>query len=192
MRSAEFDREKVLRSAMDAFISKGYSKTSMQDLKKATGLHPGSIYCAFENKRGLLVAALNQYRLERNNEFMAVFDSKTTVMEGLEAYLDSVVEECERAQIKHCLLQKALNELADQDEEVENIISKMLNDWQQAFTEKLRQAQQDKEISEDKDCEELSQFLVMGIYGIRTFSYTHPVAGSLGRLSQQLLTYIRS
>ncbi|MGC9494629.1 TetR family transcriptional regulator C-terminal domain-containing protein, partial [Vibrio genomosp. F10] len=121
-----------------------------------------------------------------------VFDSKNTIMEGLEAYLDSVVEECERAQIKHCLLQKALNELADQDEEVENIISKMLNDWQQAFTEKLRQAQQDKEISEGKDCEELSQFLVMGIYGIRTFSYTHPAAGSLGRLSQQLLTYIRS
>jgi|GEM_PF-5776238 len=30
MRNAEFDREKVLRSAMNAFMAKGYSKTSMQ------------------------------------------------------------------------------------------------------------------------------------------------------------------
>ncbi len=57
MRSAEFDREHVLRSAMAAFIAKGYSKTSMQDLKKATGLHPGSIYCAFDNKRGTSVGS---------------------------------------------------------------------------------------------------------------------------------------
>jgi len=46
MRNAEFDKEQVLRSAMNAFMKKGYANTSMQDLKKATGLHPGSIYCA--------------------------------------------------------------------------------------------------------------------------------------------------
>lgn len=34
MRSAEFDRDQVLLSAMDVFITKGYSNTSMQDLKK--------------------------------------------------------------------------------------------------------------------------------------------------------------
>ncbi|MCK6264680.1 TetR/AcrR family transcriptional regulator [Vibrio sp. ZSDE26] len=191
MRSAEFDREKVLRSAMDAFISKGYSKTSMQDLKKATGLHPGSIYCAFENKRGLLVAALEHYRSERNNEFNMLFDSKESVMEGLELYLDGVVAECESAQIKQCLLQKAMSELADQDEEVEGIISNMLNDWQHAFTDKLNQAQLNKEISSERDCEELSQFLVMGIYGIRTFSYTNPEKGALARLSKQLLNYVK-
>ena len=50
MRSAEFDREQVLRAAIQAFLLKGYAKTSMQDLKRSTGLHPGSIYCAFESK----------------------------------------------------------------------------------------------------------------------------------------------
>ncbi|MBW3696025.1 TetR/AcrR family transcriptional regulator [Vibrio sp. T187] len=191
MRSAEFDREKVLRSAMDAFISKGYSKTSMQDLKKATGLHPGSIYCAFENKRGLLVAALEHYRSERNAEFQALFDSKPTVIDGLTAYLENVVEECESEQIQDCLLQKAMSELAHQDDEVEGIISTMLNEWQHAFTDKLRLAQENNEISAERSSEELSQFLVMGIYGIRTFSHTNPEQGSLTRLSEQLLNYIR-
>ena len=43
MRNAEFNKETVLRAAMVAFMAKGYAKTSMQDLKAATGLHPGSI-----------------------------------------------------------------------------------------------------------------------------------------------------
>ncbi|MGF1755953.1 TetR/AcrR family transcriptional regulator [Vibrio makurazakiensis] len=192
MRSAEFDRETVLRSAMDAFISKGYSKTSMQDLKKATGLHPGSIYCAFDNKRGLLLAALEQYRSDRSGELLDLFDSKSTVVEGLSAYLESVVEECESEQIQDCLLQRALSELAHQDEEVEQIISAMLNEWQNAFTDKLSLAQQNNEIPSARNCEELSQFLVMGIYGIRTFSHTRPEQGALTRLSKDLLNYIQS
>jgi AcrR family transcriptional regulator len=45
----------------------------MQDLKAATGLHPGSIYCAFTNKRGLLLAALEQYGIESAKVFEAQF-----------------------------------------------------------------------------------------------------------------------
>lgn len=191
MRSAEFDREHVLRAAMDAFIAKGYSKTSMKDLKTATGLHPGSIYCAFDNKRGLLLAALEHYREERQAEFAAFFATSPSVMAALERYLEHVVAECEREDIKDCLLQKALSELSQQDDEVEAVISEMLNQWQQGFTDKFRLAQQQQEIAADKDCEALAQFLVMGIYGLRTFSHTNPPKGALHRLAVQLLNAIR-
>ncbi|MCW8334579.1 TetR/AcrR family transcriptional regulator [Vibrio paucivorans] len=190
MRSAEFDREEVLRSAMDAFISKGYSKTSMQHLKKATGLHPGSIYCAFSNKRGLLLASLEHYRSERSAEFQALFDQSPTVLAGIQAYLDHVVAECEREEIKDCLLQKAMSELSQQDDEAEAIIGHMMTDWQEAFTDKLIEAQKAGEIDQAKDCQALSQFLVMGIYGIRTFSHTKPEAGVLRNLAAQLLECI--
>ena len=43
MRSAEYDRDAVLRNAMEAFRAKGYAKTTMQELVAATGLHPGSL-----------------------------------------------------------------------------------------------------------------------------------------------------
>ncbi len=108
MRVAEFDREQVLRSAMDEFMSKGFNKTSMQDLKRVTGLHPGSIYCAFENKRDLLIAALEQYTKQRVSEFNAIFAAHPTILAGLEQYMAMVVDECERDEIKDCLLQKAL------------------------------------------------------------------------------------
>lgn len=187
MRNAEFDREEVLRAAMKAFMHKGYANTSMQDLKKATGLHPGSIYCAFENKRGLLLAALEQYRLDRKTEFEQFFANSQLAMANLKSYLDNVVAECiscDSAQA--CLLTKALNEIADQDSEIQQVISNNLSVLQQALAEKFEQAKAEKSISADKDCDHLARYFLMGIYGLRTFAHTHPEAKVLEQLAEQL------
>lgn len=191
MRSAEFDRQVVLRQAMAKFVEKGYGKTSMQDLKLATGLHPGSIYCAFDNKRGLLIAALEQYQLDRHQAMEALFASYPTVFEGIEAYMESVLEECEQEQIKDCLLQKALSELAHQDEQVEALISDMLRRWQQWLVDKIAVMMELGEIANHRSPELVAQFLVMGIYGMRTLSHTQPDSGVLRALNDELLRYIK-
>ncbi|QUM76534.1 TetR/AcrR family transcriptional regulator [Moritella sp. 24] len=187
MRVAEFDREKVLRSAMTSFMDKGYSKTSMQDLKKATGLHPGSIYCAFENKRGLLLAALEQYRLDRNTEFTEIFTGEKPVLIELKAYLDHIVLECQSCDVSRaCLLTKALNEVAEQDEEVRDIITLHLANWQQAITQVLQKAIDQKEMMDDRNADSRAHYLMMGIYGLRTFAHTHPKGNVIKQLAEQL------
>ncbi|NIY82574.1 TetR/AcrR family transcriptional regulator [Vibrio hepatarius] len=190
MRSAEFDRQYVLRSAMTMFVDKGYGKTSMQDLKRATGLHPGSIYCAFENKRGLLIAALEQYQLDQTDWFHQIFDKHETVFEGFKDYMEHVLEECEREEIQDCLLQKAMNELSRQDDEVESLISDMLNNWHQMLTDKIQLMLNSEEIAPNRDARQLAEFLVMGIYGMRTMSHTNPEPGVLRNLSNQLVAYV--
>lgn len=187
MRNPEFNKEKVLRSAMTAFMHKGYAKTSMQDLSKATGLHPGSIYCAFENKRGLLLAALGQYKEDRDIEFKTFFDGSKPILTALKIYLDNIVCECLSCDAaKACLLTKALNEIAEQDEEVRAIITSNLNDWQQALADLFTQAQVSGELITDKGSAHLARYFVMGIYGLRTFAHTHPEAEILQQLADQL------
>ena len=187
MRNAEFDKEKVLRSAMNAFMHKGYANTSMQDLKKATGLHPGSIYCAFENKRGLLLAALEQYRLDRSTAFELFFSTSQQAIAGLKAYLDNVVAECISCDSSQaCLMTKALNEIAEQDEEIQQIISDNLSLLQQSLAEKFELAKTEKSISAKKDSDHLARYFLMGIYGLRTFAHTHPEAEVIKQLAQQL------
>ncbi len=187
MRNAEFDKEKVLRSAMNAFMYKGYAKTSMQDLKKATGLHPGSIYCAFENKRGLLLEALEQYRLDRAAEFDKFFSASKPTIDNLKLYLDNVVVECISCDnTQACLMTKALNETAEQDIEVQEIISNNLSMLQKSFAEKFEQAKQENSISEQKDSDHLARYFLMGIYGLRTFAQTHPEPKVLKQLAEQL------
>ncbi|TCI02166.1 TetR/AcrR family transcriptional regulator [Corallincola luteus] len=187
MRNAEFDREKVLRSAMSAFMAKGYGKTSMQDLTKATGLHPGSIYCAFDNKRGLLLAAIEQYIQDRGKEFDAFFTDDQAALTQLKTYLDHIVQECLSCESEQaCLLIKALNELAEQDDEIQNITSASLASWQEGIEYVLRKAQTNGELSADQDCAHLARYFVMGIYGLRTFAQTHPEAEVLQRLADKL------
>lgn len=187
MRNAEFNKEAVLRAAMIAFMDKGYAKTSMQDLKAATGLHPGSIYCAFENKRGLLLAALGQYRADRAQEFQYFFSGKTSALTALKSYLDHIVQECiscEAAQA--CLLTKALNELAEQDDEVQAILIDNLSDWQSSIAEVFSQAIAANELSGKRSAEQLSRFFIMGVYGLRTYAQTHPEADIMHELAEQL------
>jgi AcrR family transcriptional regulator len=191
MRNAEFDREKVLRAAMTLFMEKGFSKTSMPDLKKATGLHPGSIYCAFDNKRGLLLAAISQYKADRNVEFSGFFATDEPIMQQFKNYLDHIVNECVSCDAsKSCLFIKALYESTEEDQEVQAIISENVAQWHHALTEKFKQAQLAKEIASDKDCQHLARFLVMGIYGLRTFAQSQPEQDILQPLADQLFNSI--
>ncbi len=191
MRNAEFDREQVLRGAMAAFMHKGYTKTSMQDLTQATGLHPGSIYCAFTNKRGLLIAAIEQYQLDRNAQFNSLFANSKNVLTNLKTYLDQIVAEClscDSAQA--CLLTKALNEVAEQDVEIRDIINQYLQSWQQALTQQFTSAAEQGLLEGHRSDEQRAQYFTMGIYGLRTFAHTHPNTETLQHLADRLLTEV--
>ena len=135
MRNAEFDREQVLRSAINAFVAKGYNKTSMQDLKAATGLHPGSIYCAFDSKKGLMLAAIEQYNKDKGNEFGQLFEGKSPISEGLLSYLQHTVKDVTSCDSGHkaCLTQKALSEVSDNEPELEAAIKQSMLNWQNGF-----------------------------------------------------------
>ncbi|NTS76327.1 TetR/AcrR family transcriptional regulator [Catenovulum sp. SM1970] len=189
MRSAEFDREQVLRAAIKAFVAKGYTKTSMQDLKKATGLHPGSIYCAFESKQGLMLAAIEQYEKDKSAEFETFFVDQPRILDGILAYLENTVSEvtaighdCQKA----CLTQKALSELSDNEPEIEIALKDSIQQWQHGFVEVFQKAQQAGEISGDRSAEQRTQSLVMGILGMRTYAQTQADKTLLTQLAHQL------
>ncbi|EDP57866.1 TetR/AcrR family transcriptional regulator [Vibrio sp. AND4] len=187
MRSAEFDKEQVLRAAIAAFVSKGYNKTSMQDLKKATGLHPGSIYCAFENKQGLLIAALEQYNKDRTGEFSDYFRGKKTILAGLKSYLMQTVTNCASSGPERvCFSQQALSELTEQAPAVEAVIAKNMADWQDGFVNVFERAQAAGEVDNSRTPKQRTHSLMMGIYGLRTFAHTHPTTDILEELAQQL------
>jgi TetR/AcrR family transcriptional regulator, transcriptional repressor for nem operon len=188
MRNAEFDRKAVLCAAMGVFTAKGYAKTSMQDLTKATGLHPGSLYCAFENKKGLLIAAIGQYQDERHQQFVRLFNNDAPSLRNLRDYLAEIVHEClSQDMTKACLLTKTLNEVGSQDDDIKTLITENLTGWQAALTSVFNQAKENNEIDSQANSQELAQYLMMGIYGLRTFAYTHKDGQQLTQLANRLL-----
>lgn len=60
-RTRSFDEAEVLWAAMNAFRKHGYTRVSVRQLERATGLTSGSLYNAFGDKDGLFEAALAHY-----------------------------------------------------------------------------------------------------------------------------------
>jgi TetR/AcrR family transcriptional regulator, transcriptional repressor for nem operon len=60
-RPRKFDPDVAIKAAAEVFWDHGYHPTSIDDLCQATGLLRGSLYSAFGDKRGMLLAALDSY-----------------------------------------------------------------------------------------------------------------------------------
>ena len=60
-RTPEFERDVVVRQAMDVFWRRGFQGASLSLLGAAMGLKPGSIYAAFGSKEELFREALAAY-----------------------------------------------------------------------------------------------------------------------------------
>lgn len=60
---AELTRARVLDAAIALFAKRGFTQTSTQDIARAIGMTPGTLYWHFDGKEALLVAVLEE--LER-------------------------------------------------------------------------------------------------------------------------------
>jgi TetR/AcrR family transcriptional repressor of nem operon len=60
-RPRSFNEDRVVAAAKDLFWERGYQRTSVADLEKATSLSRSSLYTAFGNKRNLFAGSLRVY-----------------------------------------------------------------------------------------------------------------------------------
>ena len=61
-RPRQYDPERALAKAADAFWKQGYAATSLDDLVAATGMNRPSLYAAFGDKRDLYLNTLKRYQ----------------------------------------------------------------------------------------------------------------------------------
>ena len=53
-------RKRILRSALDLFVKKGYAHTTFNDIASRLGFTKGAVYWHFKSKADLLAAILNE------------------------------------------------------------------------------------------------------------------------------------
>lgn len=90
-RPREFEIDKAVEAAMNQFWERGYDSTSLRHLMEATGLHKGSLYKAFDDKKSLFIAALEQYEAMGRQRAEQAFSEAPTALEGLRGMLRSAV-----------------------------------------------------------------------------------------------------
>ncbi|MGL5532247.1 MAG: TetR/AcrR family transcriptional regulator [Plesiomonas shigelloides] len=183
MRSAEFDRDAVLVQAMETFRAHGYSKTTMQQLVAATGLHPGSIYAAFGNKRGLFLAAIEHYVAERSRFRQQMLTADPSPLAALHHYLNLVAGEMVQGV---CLVTRSLLELGE-DADLRAQLALIYHHMEHDFRALLLRAQKLGEVPLERDIEVLTLYLMTGIQGLVTVAKCHPERETLHAVVAQLM-----
>lgn len=182
MRCAEFDRDQVLTQAMEAFRTNGYAKTTMQDLVAATGLHPGSLYAAFGNKRGLLLEAVDHYIAMRSQSRLDLLAGHSP-LKGIHVYLLHMVDEMLRGT---CLVTRAVMEL-DQDDELHQRMCRIHSNLEADLNQALTDAVAAGEIPANADIPALTAYLQVGVQGLVTYSQCRNDPALLQAVVGQLL-----
>jgi len=141
-RPREFDEGTVIDAIKGVFWEKGFEATSYSDLIDASGLHKGSLYAAFGDKRALYLRALQDYDEHEVAGAVELLtgggDAKQKgekrVAALLNAVIDAVAVDGDR---RGCLLCNAAIDQAPHDVDVEREISGSIERLQRAFEKAL-------------------------------------------------------
>ena len=96
-------------------------------------------------------------------------------------------DECIEGEVaKVCLLTKSISEVEGNDPQICTVLRSNLNAYEHALAEQLQKALDNNEFVSSKSAQQLARFLVMGIYGIRTYALTNQDPKSLQQLADDL------
>ncbi|MGC9502362.1 TetR/AcrR family transcriptional regulator [Baaleninema sp.] len=191
-RCKEFEREYVLEKAMTAFWLYGYEGTSIQILVQSTGVHRGSLYDTFGDKRSLFCEVLHYYDKTTIGSAIQALESPSASLADLIYFFNGVVEYslCDR-DAKGCFLVNSAIEFCPQDSEISEIISSIFQRIERAFQNSLKNAQIKGEISQSRDIEALSKYLISSLKGLRVTAKIDPTRESLDRINRSIFATLQ-
>ncbi|MFZ4895511.1 TetR/AcrR family transcriptional regulator [Plantibacter sp. Mn2098] len=143
-RTQEFDTVQAVQSARDVFWDRGYEATSLADLEAATGVGRSSLYHAFDNKRGLFDAAVQDYLDTVIRPRLRVLAAAENGREGLTAYFGGIAAVIASLPAdsprRGCLLLNSAAGLAGHDEALRLVVDDYRLELTNAVADALRLA----------------------------------------------------
>jgi len=165
-RPREYIREKVLHAATELFWKKGYELTSINDIVNYTGINKHSLYNDFGDKERLFLSCADNYVTMAAD---AVENVLTRQPLGLHNIEDFFTNRSDYASSKNCVGCFLVNAITDQDAlstKARKKVKDLLAAYEQQFLDCLSAAQASGEISRNKDCKVLAQFLSCTLNGL--------------------------
>lgn len=166
-RPREFEIDEVLDRAMETFWARGYEAASVVDLLEATGLHKGSLYKAFGDKRQLFLCALQRYMSEGLERAAGVMASAGGPAGAVRAWLGFMGRLCEPGNGQRgCLALNTIAELAPHDPEVEMLIDRHATRIRGMLEEVIEQGQEAGVFRTDERARDLAEVLLAMAWGM--------------------------
>lgn len=172
-RPRTFDPETTLDLAVERFWEKGYDGLPIQELCRAMGLNPGSLYGTYGDKRSLFLAAFDRYASTVSKQAIERIVGAPSGAAGIHAYfaylVDSILDGRRRW---GCLATNAAVELAARDPEIAAKVQTHFARLEAAFSSALVRA---VEVGDaPAQAAKAAPFLICLVQGLNVVAKTKP------------------
>lgn len=168
-RPLEFDPDMALEAAMQLFWRKGYESSSLQDLMSAMGLSKSSFYQTFKSKHSLFQQAITHYREAMTDEMTMKLNKARSGKTFIETLFRSIASETAGPDERRgCLLMNTASEFAQTDPDIATLVTASIDAITNVFELAIQQAQEQGNISSEKNAHTLATYLVSSMSGLRS------------------------
>ncbi|MDE4134884.1 TetR/AcrR family transcriptional regulator [Phaeobacter sp. QD34_3] len=191
--SMNHDKDAALNNAMRQFWAHGFASTSLKDLERVTGMHPGSLYAAFGSKAKLFALSMQRYSDWLNAERARVMEQASSHLDGLAAFIEQVHPLSNaQAPIRTCFMVKTALELGAEDSEIRSQMIKLLEANDRVFEAAFQSAIEAGELPKGADPAKLTRHLNSGLAGICFCAMRAEASETIAELVSELAAKVRS
>lgn len=164
----QYDRIEVLENATHAFWKHGYEATSIADLVEKTGLSRGSLYDAFDGKRGLFLECLTYYDRHHRSDFLDEVAQDRRPRDAIVAVFEVAARPAKQTGLPPgCLIVNSALEVSPHDPEVRMLVNQSLSNVEAFFKSKISAALAEGSVSGAVDPEATAKLLLGLFLGLR-------------------------
>ncbi len=189
-RPTEFDRTKALEAAMKLFWARGYTATSLPDLLAVMGIARSSFYASFHTKRALFMECLELF----GDRTLAIVDNEADALPAAalpRAFFEATtLGVSKRKAHQGCMMVNTVLELADVDNELNQLATRKLDSIEKAFARAFEQAQKAGQLDTPYSAQELASMVMTINLGLRVQSRQKHSAKQLRRIINNSLSML--
>jgi TetR/AcrR family transcriptional repressor of nem operon len=191
-RHREFDREAVLDRAMEAFWSRGYEATSVQELLDEMKINRGSFYDTFGDKHSLFLAAIDRYHANvlatTRARLEAPGSPKRAIVRAIREIAACALGDARR---RGCFVTNSAVELAPHCSETAARVAACYGQTEEAFHDAIVRAQDAGEIDRSRDARSLARFVTCTLQGLLVVSKVNPDAAAQADVIDVMVSALR-
>jgi TetR/AcrR family transcriptional regulator, transcriptional repressor for nem operon len=186
-RPKEFDQEQALDAVIGVFREHGFEGTSTEMLVRAAGIGRQSLYDTFGDKWELYCSSLRRYVTAETRAHAEALQGGVRAIDGIGAMLERVVADADQA----CLGVNSVCEFGRTRKELKEIHDAVGRTLRATIARRVKEAQAGGHVARNLDPEEVAEFLIASIAGIRIAARGGARAGHLRALAQLALRALR-